>query len=144
MTQPALSRAMRSAAGSGDKGVSRRGNVPEPVPSAPAARSSSVFSYRGLRGAPPAICLASRLHFRLTGTMGIPGSPRYNDGSVTVIRRIHRAHPAVVSGLLAILMAAVPVPISLCRLGDEDTYLLVSPLVTEAQLSDTLPPDWRR
>jgi len=46
--------------------------------------------------------------------------------------------------LLAILMAAVPVPISLCRLGDEDTYLLVSPLVTEAQLSDTLPPDWRR
>jgi hypothetical protein len=46
--------------------------------------------------------------------------------------------------LLAILMAAVLVPISLCRLGDEDTSVLVSRLVTEGQLSDTLPPDWRR
>jgi len=46
--------------------------------------------------------------------------------------------------LLAILMAAVLVPIALCRLGNEDTPLLVSRLVTEGRLSDTLPPDWRR
>jgi hypothetical protein len=53
-----------------------------------------------------------------------------------VIERIERAHPAVVYGLLAILMAAVFVPMSFYRLvdGDEGTYLLVSRLVTEGQL----------
>jgi hypothetical protein len=64
-------------------------------------------------------------------------APRdYNGGNVTVIRRIDQAHPAVVYGLLAILMAAVFVPMSLFRIvdGDEGTYLLVSRLVSEGQL----------
>jgi 4-amino-4-deoxy-L-arabinose transferase-like glycosyltransferase len=53
-----------------------------------------------------------------------------------VITRINQAHPAVVYGLLAVLMAAVFVPMSLFRLvdGDEGTYLLVSRLVVEGQL----------
>ena len=42
--------------------------------------------------------------------MGIPEPRDDNGGSLTVIRRIDRAHPAVVCGLLAILMAAVFVP----------------------------------
>jgi len=68
--------------------------------------------------------------------MGIPEPRDDNGGSLTVIRRIDRAHPAVVCGLLAILMAAVFVPMSLFRLvdGDEGTYLLVSRLVVEGQL----------
>jgi dolichyl-phosphate-mannose-protein mannosyltransferase len=59
-----------------------------------------------------------------------------SSGDVTVIRRIDRAHPAVVYGLLAGLLAAVFVPMSLFRLvdGDEGTYLLVSRLVVEGQL----------
>src|SRR5437870_10487731 len=63
-------------------------------------------------------------------------TPDYNGSSVTVIRRIDQAQPAVVYGLLAILMAAVFVPMSLFRLvdGDEGTYLLVSRLVVEGQL----------
>jgi hypothetical protein len=53
-----------------------------------------------------------------------------------VIRRIDQAHPAVAYGLVAILLAAVFVPMSLTRLvdGDEGTYLLVSRLVVEGQL----------
>src|SRR2546422_399810 len=63
-------------------------------------------------------------------------TPDYNGSSVTVIRRIDQAQPAVVYGLLAILLAAVFVPMSLYRLvdGDEGTYLLVSRLVVEGQL----------
>src|SRR5437773_9235499 len=53
-------------------------------------------------------------------TMGIPEPRDDNGGSLTVIRRIDRAHPAVVCGLLAILMAAVFVPMSLFRLVDGD------------------------
>lgn len=53
-----------------------------------------------------------------------------------MITRINQTHPAVVYGLLAVLMAAVFVPMSLFRLvdGDEGTYLLVSRLVAEGQL----------
>lgn len=53
-----------------------------------------------------------------------------------MITRIDQASPAVVYGLLAVLMAAVFVPMSLYRLvdGDEGTYLLVSRLVVEGQL----------
>ena len=53
-----------------------------------------------------------------------------------VIRRIDQAHPAVVYGLLAALLAAVFVPMSLFRLvdGDEGTYLLQARLVAEGQL----------
>src|SRR5256885_6451239 len=67
--------------------------------------------------------------------MGIPGPPVYNGGGVTG-RRIDHVRPAVIYGLLAILMAAVFVPMSLYRLvdGDEGTYLLVSRLVAEGQL----------
>src|SRR5712691_10089177 len=63
-------------------------------------------------------------------------TPDYNGSSVTVIRRIDQAQPVVVYGLLAILLAAVFVPMSLYRLvdGDEGTYLLVSRLVVEGQL----------
>src|SRR3989475_9837017 len=63
-------------------------------------------------------------------------TPDYNGSSVTVIRRIDQAQPAVVYGLLAILLAAVFVPMSLYRLvdGDEGTSLLVSRLVVEGQL----------
>jgi hypothetical protein len=52
------------------------------------------------------------------------------------VRRLDQVHPAIVYGLLAILMAAVFVPISLFRLvdGDEGTYLLVSRLVAEGQV----------
>src|SRR2546422_3282810 len=67
--------------------------------------------------------------------MGIPGPRVYNGGGVTG-RRIDHVRPAVIYGLLAILMAAVFVPISLFRLvdGDEGTYLLVSRLVAEGQV----------
>src|SRR2546430_10099914 len=67
--------------------------------------------------------------------MGIPGSRVYNGGGVTG-RRIDHVRPAVIYGLLAILMAAVFVPMSLYRIvdGDEGTYLLVSRLVAEGQL----------
>src|SRR5438132_8795738 len=67
--------------------------------------------------------------------MGIPGPPVYNGGGVTG-RRIDHVRPAVIYGLLAILMAAVFVPMSLYRIvdGDEGTYLLVSRLVAEGQL----------
>ena len=53
-----------------------------------------------------------------------------------MIGRIDQARPAVVYGLLAILMAAVFVPMAFYRLvdGDEGTYLLVSRLVIEGQL----------
>jgi 4-amino-4-deoxy-L-arabinose transferase-like glycosyltransferase len=56
--------------------------------------------------------------------------------NVTVSGRLNQAHPAVVYGLLAILMAAVLVPMSVFRIvdGDEGTYLLVSRLVSEGQL----------
>src|SRR5947209_12322232 len=67
--------------------------------------------------------------------MGIPGSRVYNGGGVTG-RRIDHVRPAVIYGLLAILMPAVFVPMSLYRIvdGDEGTYLLVSRLVAEGQL----------
>src|SRR5438128_11633013 len=67
--------------------------------------------------------------------MGIPGPRDYN-GDVTVIGYIDRARPAVVYGWLAVLLAAVFVPMSLFGLvdGDEGTYLLVSRLVIEGQL----------
>src|SRR5437870_7757890 len=67
--------------------------------------------------------------------MGIPGPPVYNGGGVPG-RRIDQVRPAVIYGLLAILMAAVFVPMSLYRLvdGDEGTYLLVLRLVAEGQL----------
>src|SRR2546422_2157337 len=67
--------------------------------------------------------------------MGIPGPRVYNGGGVTG-RRIDHVRPAVVYGSLAILMAAVFVPMSLFRIvdGDEGTYLLVSRLVSEGQL----------
>src|SRR5437870_13607907 len=68
--------------------------------------------------------------------MAIP-EPRDDKGaSATVTTRIDEAHPAVVYALLAILMAAVFVPMSFFRLvdGDEGTYLLVSRLVIEGQL----------
>src|SRR5438034_1996854 len=67
--------------------------------------------------------------------MGIPGPRDYNSG-VTVIGYIDRARPAVVYGWLAVLLAAVFVPMSLFGLvdGDEGTYLLVSRLVIEGQL----------
>ena len=53
-----------------------------------------------------------------------------------MIKRIDQARPAVIYGLLAVLMAAVFVPMSLFRLvdGDEGTYLLVSRLVVEGHL----------
>jgi len=68
--------------------------------------------------------------------MGIAGPRDYNGGNIIVIGRIDEAHPAVVYALLAILMAAVFVPMSFFRLvdGDEGTYLLVSRLVIEGQL----------
>jgi hypothetical protein len=69
--------------------------------------------------------------------MSSDSGPRdYNDGSVTVMRHIDQARPAVVYGLLAVLLAAVFVPMSLLRLvdGDEGTYLLVSRLVAEGRL----------
>src|SRR5439155_1982761 len=49
---------------------------------------------------------------------------------------IDQARPPVVSGLLAILMAAVFVPMSFFRLIDDDegAYLLVSRLVVEGRL----------
>src|SRR6059058_952751 len=65
------------------------------------------------------------------------GSGRANyNGVVPVIERIERAHAAIVYGLLAVLLAAVFVPMSLLRLvdGDEGTYLLVSRLVVEGQV----------
>src|SRR5438876_10588559 len=67
--------------------------------------------------------------------MGIPG-PRDYHGGVTGIGYIDRARPAVVYGWLAVLLAAVFVPMSLFGLvdGDEGTYLLVSRLVIEGQL----------
>src|SRR2546429_6023532 len=67
--------------------------------------------------------------------MRIPGPRDYN-GDVTVIGYIDRARPAVVYGWLAVLLAAVFVPMSLFGLvdGDEGTYLLVSRLVIEGQL----------
>src|SRR3989441_8573000 len=67
--------------------------------------------------------------------MGIPVPRVYNGGGVTG-RRIDHVRPAVIYGLLAILMAAVFVPMSFFRLvdGDEGTYLLVSRLVIEGQL----------
>src|SRR5216117_2292966 len=67
--------------------------------------------------------------------MGIPG-PRVYDGGGVTGRRIYHVRPAVIYGLLAILMAAVFVPMSLYRIvdGDEGTYLLVSRLVAEGQL----------
>src|SRR5438094_1356135 len=67
--------------------------------------------------------------------MGIPGPRVYNGGGVTG-RRIDHVRPAVIYGLLSILMAAVFVPMSLYRIvdGDEATYLLVSRLVAEGQL----------
>src|SRR3989454_4675413 len=67
--------------------------------------------------------------------MGIPGPRDYN-GDVTVIGYIDRARPAVVYGWLAVLLAAVFVPMSLFGLvdGDEGTYLLVSRLVIEGQV----------
>src|SRR5438876_5061583 len=69
--------------------------------------------------------------------MGIPGPRDYN-GGVTVIGYIDRARPAVVYGWLAVLLAAVFVPMSLFGLvdGDEGTYLLVSRLVIEGQRSE--------
>ncbi len=53
-----------------------------------------------------------------------------------MITRINQATPAVVYGLLAVLMAAVFIPMSLFRLvdGDEGTYLLVSRLVVQGDL----------
>ena len=53
-----------------------------------------------------------------------------------MITRINQASPAVLYGLLGVLMAAVFVPMSLYRLvdGDEGIYLLVSRLVVEGQL----------
>src|SRR5213594_1430 len=67
--------------------------------------------------------------------MGIPGPPVYNGGGAPG-RRIDHVRPAVIYGLLAILMAAVFVPMSLYRIvdGDEGTYLLVSRLVVEGRL----------
>src|SRR5207247_11194923 len=67
--------------------------------------------------------------------MGVPGPPGYNGGGAPG-RRIDHVRPAVIYGLLAILMAAVFVPMSLYRIvdGDEGTYLLVSRLVAEGQL----------
>src|SRR6059058_2319783 len=65
------------------------------------------------------------------------GSGRANyNGVVPVIERIERAHAAIVYGLLAVLLAAVFIPMSLLRLvdGDEGTYLLVSRLVAEGQV----------
>ena len=65
------------------------------------------------------------------------GSGRANyNGVVPLIERIERAHAAIVYGLLAVLLAAVFVPMSLLRLvdGDEGTYLLVSRLVVEGQV----------
>src|SRR5207245_9405636 len=72
---------------------------------------------------------------RSARAMGLLGPPVYNGGGVTG-RRIDDVRPAVIYGLLAILMAAVFVPMSLYRLvdGDEGTYLLVSRLVAEGQL----------
>jgi hypothetical protein len=56
--------------------------------------------------------------------------------AAAAIRRLDDAHPAIVYGLLLILMAAVFVPLSFFRLvdGDEGTYLLVSRLVVEGQV----------
>src|SRR5207247_2352436 len=65
------------------------------------------------------------------------GSGRANyNGVVPLIERIERAHAAIVYGLLAVLLAAVFVPMSLLRLvdGDEGTYLLVSRLVVDGQV----------
>src|SRR5437899_9807756 len=69
--------------------------------------------------------------------MGIPGPRDYN-GDVTVIGYIDRARPAVVYGWLAVLLAAVFVPMSLFGLvdGDEGTYLLVSRLRSEEHTSE--------
>ena len=65
-----------------------------------------------------------------------PEAGKHIGESVTMIGRIEQAHPAVVYGLLAALLAAVFVPMSLFRLvdGDEGTYLLVARLVAEGQL----------
>src|SRR5437867_11312592 len=67
--------------------------------------------------------------------MAIPEPRDDNGGSATVTRRIDQAHPTVVYGLLAILMAAVFVPMSFFRLIDDDegTYLLVSRLGIEGR-----------
>src|SRR2546421_6076817 len=67
--------------------------------------------------------------------MGIPG-PRHYNGGGKVMGYTDRARPAVVYGWLAVLLAAVFVPMSLFGLvdGDEGTYLLVSRLVAEGQL----------
>src|SRR5437867_12980058 len=63
-------------------------------------------------------------------------TPDYNGSSVTVIRRIDQAQPAVVYGLLAILLSAVFVPMSRYRLvaEDEGNHLLLSRHVAEDQL----------
>src|SRR5215467_5337627 len=55
---------------------------------------------------------------------------------LTVIGSLEQARPAVIYGLVAALLAAVFVPMSLFRLvdGDEGTYLLVARLVAEGQL----------
>src|SRR5438128_4509766 len=68
--------------------------------------------------------------------MAIPEPRDDKGGSATVTTRIDQAHPVVVYGLLAILMAAVFVPMSFFRLIDDDegTYLLVSRLVIEGRL----------
>ena len=68
--------------------------------------------------------------------MAIPEPRDDNGGSATVTRRIDQARPTVVYGLLAILMAAVFVPMSFFRLIDDDegAYLLVSRLVVEGRL----------
>src|SRR5947199_345829 len=68
--------------------------------------------------------------------MAIPEPRDDNGGSPTVTGRLAQARPPVVYGLLAILMAAVFVPMSFFRLIDDDegAYLLVSRLVVEGRL----------
>src|SRR5262249_13938397 len=83
----------------------------------------------------------SRVSLSASGASGRPVDRREtksadDGGRPAVITRIDQARPAVVYGLLVILMAAVFVPVSFLRLvdGDEGTYLLVSRLVADGRV----------
>src|SRR5258705_10623627 len=62
-----------------------------------------------------------------------PEAGKHINESVTMIGRIDQAHPAVVYGFLAALLAAVFAPMSLFSLvdGAEGTYLLQPRLVAD-------------
>jgi len=96
--------------------------------------AASVIETRAV--ARPSPGLAHPLQILAGGSGGSADLTTKMASNVTVIGRINQAHWAVVYGSLAILMAAVFVPMSLFRIvdGDEGTYLLVSRLVSEGQL----------